>query len=74
MRRWRARCGTRWRPSAPFRDPILVPVMPVGRYTVMDGEGNRVGTEEFRCAPGLAGGRSTSAGRVRGATEEAFVG
>jgi hypothetical protein len=31
--------------------------MPVGRYTVMDGEGNRVGTEEFRCAPGPMGWR-----------------
>lgn len=31
--------------------------MPTGRYTVMDGKGNRVGTEEFRCAPGPAGWR-----------------
>lgn len=31
--------------------------MPAGRYTVMDGEGNAVGTEEFRCAPGPAGWR-----------------
>lgn len=31
--------------------------MPVGTYTVMDGEGNPVGTEEFRCAPGPAGWR-----------------
>ena len=31
--------------------------MPVGRYTVMDGDGNRVGTEEFRCAPGPMGWR-----------------
>jgi hypothetical protein len=31
--------------------------MPVGRYAVMDGDGNRVGTEEFRCAPGPMGWR-----------------
>lgn len=31
--------------------------MPVGRYTVMDGAGHPVGTEEFRCAPGPAGWR-----------------
>jgi hypothetical protein len=31
--------------------------MPAGRYTVMDGEGNVVGKEEFRCAPGPAGWR-----------------
>jgi hypothetical protein len=31
--------------------------MPVGRYTVMDGAGRPVGTEEFRCAPGPAGWR-----------------
>jgi hypothetical protein len=31
--------------------------MPVGRYTVMDGEGHPVGTEEFRCAAGPAGWR-----------------
>jgi hypothetical protein len=31
--------------------------MPVGRYTVMDGDGNRVGTEEFRCASGPMGWR-----------------
>jgi hypothetical protein len=31
--------------------------MPVGRYTVMDGEGRPVGTEEFRCAAGPAGWR-----------------
>ena len=31
--------------------------MPVGRYTVMDGEGHPVGTEDFRCAPGPAGWR-----------------
>ena len=31
--------------------------MPTGRYTVMDGQGNPVGTEEFRCAPGPAGWR-----------------
>lgn len=31
--------------------------MPSGRYTVMDGSGNPVGTEEFRCAPGPAGWR-----------------
>ena len=31
--------------------------MPVGRYTVMDGDGNRAGTEEFRCAPGPMGWR-----------------
>jgi hypothetical protein len=31
--------------------------MPAGRYTVMDGEGKAVGTEEFRCAPGPAGWR-----------------
>jgi hypothetical protein len=28
-----------------------------GVYTVMDGKGNPVGTEEFRCAPGPAGWR-----------------
>lgn len=31
--------------------------MPAGRYTVMDGDGNPVGTEEFRCAPGPMGWR-----------------
>lgn len=31
--------------------------MPTGRYTVMDGPGTAVGTEEFRCAPGPAGWR-----------------
>jgi len=31
--------------------------MPSGRYVVMDGDGSRVGTEEFRCAPGPAGWR-----------------
>ena len=31
--------------------------MPVGRYTVMDGSGRPVGTEDFRCAPGPAGWR-----------------
>ncbi|MGH2739808.1 MAG: hypothetical protein ACRDH6_04900 [Actinomycetota bacterium] len=31
--------------------------MPSGRYTVMDGDGNPVGTEGFRCAPGPAGWR-----------------
>ncbi|MGH2664020.1 MAG: hypothetical protein ACRDH8_14720 [Actinomycetota bacterium] len=31
--------------------------MPTGRYTVMDGKGNPMGTEEFRCAPGPAGWR-----------------
>ena len=31
--------------------------MPVGRYTVMDGAGHAVGSEEFRCAPGPAGWR-----------------
>ena len=31
--------------------------MAAGRYTVMDGEGRAVGTEEFRCAPGPAGWR-----------------
>ncbi|MGH2573270.1 MAG: putative glycolipid-binding domain-containing protein [Actinomycetota bacterium] len=31
--------------------------MPIGVYTVMDGKGNPVGTEEFRCAPGPAGWR-----------------
>jgi hypothetical protein len=31
--------------------------MPVGRYTVMDGESHPVGTEDFRCAPGPAGWR-----------------
>ena len=31
--------------------------MPAGRYTVMDGEGNPVGTEDFRCAPGPMGWR-----------------
>ncbi len=31
--------------------------MPIGRYTVMDGDGNPVGTEEFRSAPGPAGWR-----------------
>jgi hypothetical protein len=29
----------------------------VGRYAVMDGSGNAVGTEEFRCAPGPIGWR-----------------
>jgi hypothetical protein len=31
--------------------------MPVGRYTVMEGQGRPVGTEEFRCAAGPAGWR-----------------
>ena len=31
--------------------------MPVGRYTVMEGSGRPVGTEEFRSAPGPAGWR-----------------
>lgn len=31
--------------------------MPAGRYTVMDGDGNPVGTEDFRCAPGPMGWR-----------------
>lgn len=31
--------------------------MPQGRYVVMDGDGNAVGTEDFRCAPGPAGWR-----------------
>jgi hypothetical protein len=31
--------------------------VPAGRYRVMDGEGNPVGTEAFRCAPGPAGWR-----------------
>ena len=31
--------------------------MPIGVYTVMDGKGKPVGTEEFRCAPGPAGWR-----------------
>ncbi|HEY3023841.1 MAG TPA: hypothetical protein VGK11_09420, partial [Actinomycetota bacterium] len=31
--------------------------MPIGRYTVMDGDGNAVGTEDFRSAPGPAGWR-----------------
>jgi hypothetical protein len=34
--------------------------MPLGRYTVMDGDGRRMGTEEFRCAPGVAGWRYAS--------------
>lgn len=32
-------------------------MMPSGRYTVMDGRGTPVGTEEFRCAHGPAGWR-----------------
>jgi hypothetical protein len=31
--------------------------MPVGRYTVQDGDGRPVGTEGFRCAPGPSGWR-----------------
>ncbi|HVH54087.1 MAG TPA: hypothetical protein VNA32_08145 [Actinomycetota bacterium] len=31
--------------------------MPIGRYAVMDGDGNVVGTEDFRSAPGPAGWR-----------------
>ncbi len=31
--------------------------MPAGRYLVMDGDGNPVGTEDFRCAPGPSGWR-----------------
>ncbi|HEV3475000.1 MAG TPA: putative glycolipid-binding domain-containing protein [Actinomycetota bacterium] len=38
--------------------------MPVGRYTVMDGDGRPVGTEEFRCAPGPAGWRYASSIRT----------
>lgn len=34
--------------------------MPVARYTVMDGDGHPVGTEDLRCAPGPAGWRSFS--------------
>jgi hypothetical protein len=33
------------------------PGVPQGRYVVMDGDGNAVGTEDFRCAPGPAGWR-----------------
>lgn len=38
--------------------------MPVGRYTVMEGSGRPVGTEEFRCAPGPAGWRYVSSIRT----------
>jgi hypothetical protein len=38
--------------------------MPVGRYTVMDGNGRPVGAEEFRCAPGPAGWRYASSIRT----------
>ena len=31
--------------------------MPLGRYTVLDDDGEPVGTEEFRCAPGPMGWR-----------------
>jgi hypothetical protein len=31
--------------------------MPAGRYTVMDGAGSPVGSEDFRCAPGPMGWR-----------------
>ncbi len=31
--------------------------MPSGRYTVMDGDGNPVGAEDFRCVPGPMGWR-----------------
>jgi hypothetical protein len=31
--------------------------MPIGKYSVQDGDGRPVGTEEFRCAPGPAGWR-----------------
>jgi hypothetical protein len=31
--------------------------MPAGRYAVLDGKGNPVGTEDFRCAPGPVGWR-----------------
>jgi hypothetical protein len=31
--------------------------VPAGRYAVFDGDGARVGTEEFRCAPGPMGWR-----------------
>ena len=31
--------------------------MPIGRYSVMGGDGNAVGTEDFRSAPGPAGWR-----------------
>ncbi|MEX0755451.1 MAG: hypothetical protein WD739_06220 [Actinomycetota bacterium] len=31
--------------------------MPAGRYAVLDGDGDPVGTEEFRCAPGPMGWR-----------------
>ncbi len=32
-------------------------IVAVGRYTVMDGDGSPIGTEEFRCAPGPMGWR-----------------
>jgi len=34
-----------------------MPIMPAGRYVVMDGEGAPVGSETFRCAPGAMGWR-----------------
>jgi len=34
--------------------------MPSGSYAVLDSDGNPVGTEDFRCAPGLAGWRFVS--------------
>jgi hypothetical protein len=45
------------RPSGPPPRAGYPRGVPVGTYTVMDGEGKPVGSEEFRCAPGPAGWR-----------------
>lgn len=48
--------------------------LPSGRYVVMDGAENPVGTEDFRCAPGPAGWRYVADIQTRlGATAEIEV-
>src|SRR3954453_17795093 len=38
--------------------------MPIGRYAILDDDGSRRGTEEFRCEPGPMGWRSFSNIRI----------
>lgn len=38
----------------------MIAAMPTGSYVVLDGDGNTVGREDFRCAPGPAGWRYVS--------------
>jgi hypothetical protein len=46
--------------------------VPEGRYAVSDGEGNVVGSEDFRCAPGPAGWRYVAAIATEGAPPTAL--